>query len=179
MKKLKLFEEFMNEKKTTYDYGCAMIYFDFPEMENLHKQISKEDVFVDPKDDTFGLESEPHCTLLYGLHSDVSIEKIKDILNGFKFGECTVTNPSLFENDKFDVLKFDVDGSGLHDCNAALSKLPHTTDYPDYHPHMTIAYIKSGLGKKYVDLLKGPSIQLNPKYIIYSYPDGTKTKIDL
>jgi 2'-5' RNA ligase len=183
MKKIKLYEEFMsdlvNEKKTTYDYGCAMIYFEFPEMESLHKQIDKEDVFVDPNDSTFGLETEPHCTLLYGLHADVAVNTIKKIVDGFDFGECTIEGASLFENEKFDVLKFDVTGSGLHDCNAALVKLPHTTDYPNYHPHMTIAYLKNGMGKKYVDLLGTEKRTLKPSYIVYSQPDGTKSKIDL
>jgi len=183
MKKIKLYEEFMsdlvNEKKTTYDYGCAMIYFEFPEMESLHKQIDKEDVFVDPNDSTFGLETEPHCTLLYGLHADVAVNTIKKIVDNFDFGECTIEGASLFENEKFDVLKFDVTGSGLHDCNAALVKLPHTTDYPNYHPHMTIAYLKNGMGKKYVDLLGTEKRTLKPSYIVYSQPDGTKSKIDL
>ena len=61
-------------------------YFDFPEKENLHKQINEEDVFVDPKDATFGLETEPHCTLLYGLHSDVKLEVIENIAKNFVFG---------------------------------------------------------------------------------------------
>lgn len=183
MKKIKLFEEFMseslNEKKATYDYGCAMLYFNFPEMEDLHKKIEKEDVFVDPKDSTFGLETEPHCTLLYGLHSDVNLETIEKIVNGFEFGACTIKEASLFENEKFDVLKFDVTGEGLHDCNTALSKLPHTTDYPDYHPHMTVAYLKNGMGKKYIDLLGTEERTLKPSYIVYSQPDGTKSKISL
>ena len=183
MKKIKLFEEFMseslNEKKATYDYGCAMLYFNFPEMEDLHKKIEKDDVFVDPKDSTFGLETEPHCTLLYGLHSDVNLETIEKIVNGFEFGACTIKEASLFENEKFDVLKFDVTGEGLHDCNAALSKLPHTTDYPDYHPHMTVAYLKNGMGKKYIDLLGTEERTLKPSYIVYSQPDGTKTNIDI
>jgi len=183
MKKIKLFEEFMNEnvneKKATYDYGCAMLYFDFPEMTELHKKIEKDDVFVDPKDSTFGLETETHCTLLYGLHAEVALDTIKKIVNGFNFGECSIKAPSLFENEKFDVLKYDVEGPGLHDCNTELSKLPHTTDYPDYHPHMTVAYLKNGMGKKYIDILGATPIALKPSYIVYSQPDGTKTKIDI
>ena len=38
MKRIKLFEEFMNEaEKTTYDSNCAMLYFDFPMMSQIHK----------------------------------------------------------------------------------------------------------------------------------------------
>lgn len=179
MKYIKLFEDFMNEKKTTYSYGCAMLYFDFPEMEDLHQQIEKDDVFVDPDDATFGLETEPHCTLLYGLHENVTLDTIEEIITNFEFGVCSIEEASLFENDKFDVLKFDVKGSGLHNCNKALSELPHTTDYPDYHPHMTVAYLKKGTGKRYINILNSTNRGLKPEYAVYSQPDGTKTKIKL
>ena len=33
MKRIKLFEEFLNERiNTTHDFNCAMLYFDFPAM---------------------------------------------------------------------------------------------------------------------------------------------------
>ena len=70
-------------------------------------------------------------------------------------------------------------GAGLHDCNAELSKLPHTTDYPKYHPHMTVAYLKKGMGKKYIEKLDSTKKELKPMYIIYSHPSGKKTKINL
>lgn len=163
----------------TYSYGCVMLYFDFPEMQDLHQQIEKDDVFVDPNDSTFGLETEPHCTLLYGLHEEVTLDTIEEIITDFKFGACSISEASLFENDKFDVLKFDVTGPGLHTCNNALSKLPHTTDYPDYHPHMTVAYLMKGTGKRYIEILNNTNRSLKPKYVVYSQPDGTKTKIEL
>jgi 2'-5' RNA ligase len=172
-------QEEVNEKKATYSYGCAMLYFDFPEIVELHQQIDREHVFKDPKDPSFGLETEPHCTLLYGLHKEVSDETIENITKNFAFGNCTIKNASLFENEKFDVLKFDVDGDNLHDCNKELCKLPHTTDFPDYHPHMTIAYLKPGMGKEYADMFKDRMHELKPKYVVYSKPDGTKTQIEL
>jgi hypothetical protein len=55
-----------------------------------------------------------------------------------------------------------------------LVKLPHTTDYPDYHPHSTIAYLKKGKGEKYTDKLKGAEYIVNPSKIVYSKPDGNK-----
>ncbi len=171
-------EEPINEKKT-YDYGCAMLYFDFPEMAELHSKIDKEHVFVDPKDPTFGLETEPHCTLLYGLHDDVTTEVVENVMKNYVFGNCTIKNASLFENEKFDVLKFDVEGEGLHDCNKELCKLPHTTDFPDYHPHMTVAYLKPGMGKEYAEMFKDRMHELTPKYIVYSKPDGSKDRIEL
>jgi 2'-5' RNA ligase len=179
MKMFKRFREFIFEGKKTYDYACAMIYFDFPEMENLHKQIDEVDVFVDPKDPTFGLETEPHCTLLYGLHEEVKVDKIRELLKGHKFGKCEIVNASLFENEKFDVLKFDVKNEDLHRCNADLVKLPHTTDYPKYHPHMTVAYLKPGKGKKYTEMFEGKTYELSPSHAVYSHPSGSKDKLKI
>lgn len=60
---------------------------------------------------------------------------------------------SLFKNDKFDVIKFDVEkNKTLETIYNRLSKLPNSNEYPDYKPHVTVAYVKSGLGEKYLDL---------------------------
>ena len=74
------------------------------------------------------------------------------------------------------MLKFDVDGDGLHECNSDLRKYPHTNDFPDYHPHLTIGYIKKGKGQKYVDKFKKLTYILIPQHIVYSKIDGNKTE---
>lgn len=184
MKYIKLFEEFMNEKKgDSYDYGCVMLYFTFPQIKDIHTEIDENDLYVEDEDRTFGLEDEPHCTLLYGLHKEVSVDEIKETVANFKFDELKLHNASLFEN-QYDVLKFDVgyvnkDENFLHDCNKALCELPHTNSFPDYHPHMTIAYIKKGMGQKYVDMFKKLEYNVKPEYIVYSQANGDKIKIAL
>jgi len=160
----------MNKK---YDYGCVMLYFQFPELKSIHAKIDDFDI-VDP-----GLETEPHCTLLYGLHDTVTVEDIEAIINDKRFSVCKLYNPSLFVNPEYDVLKYDVYGDSLHATNALLSKLPHTTSFPDYHPHLTIAYLASGSGAKYAELLNNTMFELIPLYAVYSYPNGTKTKIQI
>lgn len=173
------FTNSLNEKKSSYDYGCAMLYLDFPEMESLHSEIDENDVYVDDEDSTFGLENEPHVTLLYGLHDDVGLDKVEPIVGQRTYSTVKAHNASLFNNPKYDVLKFDIDGESLHDCNKSLSELPHTTDYPDYHPHMTVAYLKPGMGQKYADKLKGKEYMLHPTHAIYSMPSGDKHKINV
>ena len=164
----------INENRK-HEYGCVMLYFDFPQMETLHNKINKEDVYNDPNDNSFGLENEPHTTLLFGLHPEVTDDDIAIVLNKYKFGSCQIHNASLFENPQYDVLKFDVNGHSLHDCNGELRKLPHTTNFPDYHPHLTIGYLNSGAGKKYTTLFKNQQYNLTPQYAVYSKPDGTKS----
>lgn len=168
-----------NEKKDKtqkYEYGCAMLELDFPQMESLHEQIDIEDVYEEEGDRSYGLEKEPHVTLLYGLHDDVKEDVVKDICIGQQYESIVLENVSCFENEKFDVLKFDVSGESLHECNKKLSHLPHTTDYPDYHPHMTIAYLKPGTGKKYIDRMKDQSHEVKPHAVVYSMPSGDKLK---
>lgn len=180
---IKPIDEFLlNEKenkKEKYKYGCVMLYFHFPEIEDIHSEIDPKDVYFEEGDKSYGLEDEPHTTLLYGLHEEVSIDDIKDVLKGFQFGICKIYNVSLFENEKYDVLKFDVKGKNLKECNSKLSELPHTTDFPDYHPHLTIAYISSGKGKKYTEMFEDASFKLKPSHAIYSLPSGDKVKINI
>lgn len=167
------------EKDRKHEYGCVMIYLKFPEIKELHKEIDEEDIYIDDEDDSFGLEKDPHTTLLFGLHDEVTTEDVKKVVNEFKFDECKVYNVSLFESEKYDVLKFDVSGDNLTKCNKSLAKFPHTNDFPDYHPHLTIGYIKPGKGKKYVKKFKNNEFSLEPNHIVYSKPDGTKDNIKL
>jgi 2'-5' RNA ligase len=171
---IKNFEQFVNEQKA-YEYGCAMVYFDFPEMQDLHSQIDENDVYVDPEDPTFGLEKEPHVTLLFGLHAnEVTDESVMSVCKSKPVGPINLGNASIFSNEKYDVLKMDADNSVLHELNAELTKMPHTTSFPDYHPHSTIGYLKPGMGQKYVDLFAGKKFQVTPKMVVYTKPNGSK-----
>lgn len=178
MKLINLIKELITEKKND-TYGCAMLYFYFPEINKIQDDINPNDVYEEEGDRTYGFEDEPHTTLLFGLHQEVTPDEIKDVLDQFTFGPCIISNASLFENEKYDVLKFDVSGDNLHDVNSALKKFPHTNSFPNYHPHLTIGYLKPGTGKRYVKMLKGYKYELQPQYAVYSSPDGTKTKIKI
>ena len=184
MKHIMEFNEFINEKlEDTYDYGCAMLFFDFPELMKVQDAINPKDIYEKEDDKSFGLEDEPHCTLLYGLHKEVTVDEVKEIVNKINFGKIKLHNASLFENE-YDVFKFDVgyvneDDNFLHECNESLSKLPNTNDYSDYHPHATIAYIKKGKGKKYADMIKSESFDIKPSHCIFTQPSGKQNKIKI
>jgi 2'-5' RNA ligase len=196
MKHIKLFEEFVNNKLNdmqeefvieksgdSYSYGCVMLYFNFPKMNDIHSKIDEKDLYEEENDRTYGLEDEPHITLLYGLEKEVTPNQVKEILENFTFGPCKLYNASLFENE-YDVLKFDVryptkGGAFLHKCNTALRSLPYQNDYPDYHPHMTIGYLKKGMGKKYTKMLKDQEYDLTPTHAVFSQPSGNKVKIKI
>ena len=164
----------VDEAKVAYDYGCVMVYFDFPEMEDLHDLIDQND--LDPKEK--GLEHECHVTLLYGIHSkEVTDEQVREAAKGMA-GSIKLHNAGLFQND-FDVLKLEADNPTLHGCNFNLRQLPHTSSYPDYKPHATIAYLKKGEGLKYTEALIDKAYIVTPTHLIYSKPDGSKIRFEL
>ena len=165
-----------------HDYGCVMLYFDIEKSiwETFQDMIDDEDVYTEKGDLSYGRETEPHVTVLYGLHADINDSTIKELIDEMEAPELKLRKISIFENDKFDVVKFDIIGDSkkkLSKMNVKFAKLPHTTDYPDYHPHSTIAYVKSGTGKKYVKTLTGDKIiSVEPKQVVYSKADGTTNK---
>lgn len=174
--KIKTYLTFINEKseereKEVHEYGCAMIFFNIKNWNEITSFIDEDDVHEN------GLEDEPHLTLLYGFHKDeVGIKDIKKAFKGYKELDVELESVDLFENDEFDVVKFKVKKTKeLLDINKKLSKLPHTTNFPDYNPHITIGYVKKGKGKKYV--IKDYEATLSSKKIVYSADDKVSFKL--
>lgn len=170
----------INESTDKFPYSCAMLYFGGDEMTNLHNQINPEDLYISDEMGGYGLETEPHCTLLYGLHdNEVTPEQIQDVISKYIYTPCKAHNLSLFENPNYDVLKYDIEGENLKETNEELKQYPFTSDYPDYHPHMTVAYLKPGKGKDYIEKLGGTYGELNmiPQHAVYSRTNGTKQTI--
>lgn len=172
LKELVLFED-----AGKHEYGCSMIFFELPFMEAVHKIIDAADVYADDESErAYGLETDPHVTLLYGLHDDVDDDDVMDRSRPEEVDEITLCDVSVFDNPDYDVLKFDCRAEWLHECNKRLIELPHTNKYSDYHPHATIGYLKKGAGKKYVDMLSGIEIKVMPGKIVYSKSDGSKVE---
>lgn len=183
MKLKSLVPDIITENSTqNYDYGCVMLYFTFRELSRIHDLILPTDIYTEDNDKSFGLEDTPHTTLLYGFHKEVPVEAIEHVTEIYTYYTCKAHNLSLFEAKDYDVLKYDIDGDNLKETNSDLKHLPHTSTFPDYHPHLTISYLKKGAGQKYVDLLnklKFNKFWLAPQYIIYSHANGGKSKITI
>lgn len=135
-----------------YDFSSTQVNIpdsDKNKFINFCKSIPKENIYNDPLDDTKGIEDEPHITVLYGLHTD-DVNDVKNVLKDFT-GSITVKlgKISLFKNDKFDVLKIDVESDDLKKLNSIIKTLKNENKYPVYHPHLTLAYVKKGTCDKY------------------------------
>lgn len=170
----------LNEGSGGHDYGCVMLFLPIEKewWDELQDKIEDEDVYNPEGERDYGKQSykDAHVTILYGLHASIPDEDIEELIDTMSAPEITLDKVSIFDNaDKgFDVLKFDVEGKELFAMNKKFTKMPHTTDYPDYHPHVTIAYLKAGTGKGYIDKMTKAGKTLKPNKIVYSKADGTK-----
>ena len=173
----------MNEAKEPFkkEYGCLMLDLPIKNWEALTGMIKKEDVY---DVSGYGIEARPHTTALYGFMPDETtpsdVENITRITigSGNKI-KVKLTEMSLFKNKDYDVLKFDVISPGLHKLNKKLTEnFEYKNDYPDFHPHVTIAYLLPGRGKKYIKKLSKP-ISFESSLFSYTYPPNEKYNFDI
>ena len=60
--------EKIKKEDTDYDFGCLMVNVPIKNWDDVLALIDPEDVYDEPG---YGLESEPHITVLYGFHDEV------------------------------------------------------------------------------------------------------------
>lgn len=148
------------------DRACVMYKF----IPSTHQIIQH---LVDPvqqsilnNGDAIEIENDFHVTALYGLLDDDPLSVRNHLFQSERLTlrpdsflrYLTVEGVSLFENEKYDVLKLDVSSWWLDDFHTTLKELPNDYSFDDYRPHLTIAYIRSGEGQKYLEdetLLQG------------------------
>lgn len=167
--------------ESRYDYGCVMANIDEDDSRKLidfnYKTISEDILYIDEDDNSFGREQHPHVTIKYGLVQSYTEDQIRQLLRQVTPFDIQVRGISIFENEKFDVVKFDVDGPELRKLNEIFSSLPNHDKYPTYNPHMTIAYVKKGMGKRFVKT-PGKFARIPVRTIVYS-DRGNRSYINL
>ena len=177
--KIKNYGQFLNEENS-YEFGCAMIEVPFNDWSQITGMIDPEDVYEVEGDRSYGIQDNPHVTVLYGLHASVSPDDLKEVLDRFEGDlKVSIAGIGIFENEAFDVVKLNVvpDG-GLQRLHDMISELPNSDQYPEYKPHITIAYVNKGCGRKYEDPSFSKEVS-DISEICYSMPDGSKEYFDI
>lgn len=170
---------FKNDAK----YDCIMLYAKVTkEWDYFLDEIDKNDIYEDPKGiEEYGLEKNPHLTLIYGIHStENNPDDIIDVIKKYKPISLEAEEIGIFETDKYDVVKIDIKPSKelLKHRAELLESTINTQTYKDFLPHMTISYVKKGTAKKYIKKLKEKTI-FNFDSIVYSDNNYKKKKIIL
>lgn len=150
------------------------------------KRIAKSDLAEK------GLETEPHVTVKYGIHSDNPVS-VRGIVSGEVPMEGRLGRLGVFETPEADVLYAEVQsrGDGLARLNRKLTAgVENTETYPEYKPHVTIAYLKKGAGKKYLLEVDADGVatgkpwplqgaQFSSDSVVFSPSSGKPTRIKL
>lgn len=156
-------------------YAFLMVDYETPEfIKDIHDKLSDDDLYIDEGKWSFGKELKTHATLAPCLDNDIDIEELKKLLKPLKEYSVVLTNISVFEGkDKnYEVLKSDAYGLELFSTHDKIAeKFPLHTEYTDYHPHVTIAYVKTGVADKYKKDIISPLVMLKPKQFHFSYYD--------
>lgn len=164
---------FLNESfKKKYSFSSVQV--NLPS--NLSKQIIKFGKSIPNKEiyEKEGREDEIHITVLYGIHT-TSYLKVFKLFKDLKPFKCKLGKTSCFETETYDVLKIDVHCPKLHKLNKLLTEnVKYTNKYPKYIPHVTIAYLKSGKGKKYIDDSTFEGTEFIVDNMVFSSSNGKK-----
>lgn len=148
----------ISEKVQNDDSNFSWIRLDAPEkIKDIHtdvkNEIDKDDLYIEDQGDgdwSYGLEDKPHITIKFGLEFDEPDEVIQS-LKGEKGGKVKLDEIKIFDdNDKYDVLVVKCKSEALNRLHKKLTDDLEIEDkYPEYQPHITIAYLKKGKAKKY------------------------------
>lgn len=155
-KKQMKFDELLSvieEGSAIRKYSCLMLDCSFlkEEIIDIQDAICPCEVYDD--EPGRGLETEPHITVMYGIDGGYKPYEVYHAIDLAPV-DFKIKSLSLFENEKFDVLKFDIISKDLHDLHNQVDENLDCcgNSYPNYHPHMTVAYLKPGTGKYYTKL---------------------------
>lgn len=166
-----------DDEEPAHDYCSTQ--FNLPHAVGL-KVMGMADRIKDEDLAEKGREDDPHITVLYGIHDPGAVDAIGDMLLGQKPIICTLRRTSVFEHDDCDVVKLNVDSPELHELRYRIEQaIDNTQTFPHYQPHVTLAYVKKGLGKKYVDMLDMEGAKVILKDFCFCGQDEEKTEFKL
>lgn len=173
----------MEKDSKMYEYNCLMVYLNIPNWHEFLESLNiKELDLYNPENERYGKETEPHCTILYGIHSDISDDTVMELFDNLKEEDfdLKVNGIDCFYNNDYDVLKMNIASDKLSGLNSLAKSLPHTSQYQYYKPHITLAYLQKGKGIQYIDENFRTNIDSDSiKKLVYSKTNGEKMDISI
>lgn len=137
-----------------YEFGSVALSLEIDGWQELLDEIDDKDLYPG---EMYEKETEPHVTIIFGIHSnEVDDQKVIDLIKTIDFNHTfTLDQMGLFQNE-WDVLHFRFQSDYLKELNEKFRKFPCTIKFPEYKAHTTVAYLKSGLGIKYLKPILTP-----------------------
>lgn len=145
------------------------------------KSISDEELF-DDETKKYGRQLEPHISIHYHI-ADKDAKKIEDIVKDqspvkIKFGNISIFKP---EGKNYEVVVLEAESKEAEEMHKKIcDQITCEEDHKEeYHPHVTIATVKEGFGKKYEgqDILDNTEITVDN--FVLSVNDEQRQVIEL
>lgn len=136
--------------------GCLMLSTPMMEevVERMHDDLER--ILLShgyKRDEDFEFDKYIHITVAFGINIGTDINLIKEIVRN-RPSYFQITELSLFENENFDIIKFDIMSTDLRILNHIIkSKMEVKSTFYNYHPHLTVAYVPKGMGRELIERL--------------------------
>lgn len=168
-----------NRSNVTARRGCLMAMLtkeDCKQIVNFGKRlVSDEDLYLEGNE--YGRETESHVTIRYGFIQDLNELEIRQLLTGVKPFVVELTGLDKFTNSpQYDVAIFKVNSPVLKRLNELSGMYPNQSDFSDYNPHLTIAYVQKG---RFPFVKEDIRLKVPIRTICYSPISGDKSHFDL
>jgi hypothetical protein len=162
------------------EYGCLMAIVPpthGPHIVKFGKTVIPQSLlYTKPDDDSYGYDNEPHVTVKFGYAPDLNKQDLATILRGIKPFNVILHALTQFNNSDFDVVKFDAESPVLRELRTRADRFPNQDKFPEYKPHMTLAYVKPN---SFGHIKEKLNISVPIRHFKYSGADGRKILIHL
>ena len=103
--RVKKYIQFVKES-TGYKLGCVMVEVPVSNWNEITSIIDKNDLY-EVEGENYGIQDNPHLTLLYPVKNGVEYNEVKNILDKVICDKININinGIDIFTNDKFDVVK--------------------------------------------------------------------------
>ncbi len=163
-------------KASTPKFGCLMAML--PSLETTIPNWAADNISSDTLA-ADGIETETHCTVLYGFNLDFDSEKLVKMLSSSGAMKVKIGKLSRFECPEYDVIKFTVISQDIRDVNKKLNKEFSDEITPSqwkFNPHITVAYVKKGTNQNLnASEIEGQTVTV--QQLLYSLPEKEGRKV--
>lgn len=137
--------------------------------------INDNDLYIENGE--YGRENECHITIRYGFIKDLNELEIRQLIQKQKpFMAELIGLDKFVSAPQYDVAMFKVSSPVLKKLHEMSGIYLNESDYPDYNPHLTLAYVQKG---KFPHVKEGLRLKVPINEICYSPIQGGKSYFKL
>lgn len=127
-----------------------------------------------------GREDEPHCTVCWGIESP-SPDLVRNVIGSHPAFKIRIGKTSHFpDSGDGDVVKAEVESPSLHELHRKIARATGAVKtHSEYRPHVTLAYVKPGLGKAFSGDQGLADKEAIVDQIVFSSKNGSRETIPL